>query len=102
MKAAVLYGIGDLRFEEVPLPQVKGGEALIKVKACGICSSDIARIMEKGTYSFPLIPGHELSGEIVESKGSIPGFEEGDRVVVVPLMPCYKCPHPWSVLKKQP
>jgi L-iditol 2-dehydrogenase len=101
MKAAVLYGIGDLRFEEVPLPKIKKGEALVRVKACGICSSDIARIMEKGTYSFPLIPGHELSGEVANIKGDISRFKEetksvnqnGDRVVVAPLLPCYKCPH---------
>jgi len=102
MKAAVLYGIGDLRFEEVPLPQIKEGEALIKVKACGICGSDIARVMEKGTYSFPLIPGHELSGEVAEIREKISSFEKEDkgvsfknrdRVAVVPLLPCHRCPH---------
>jgi len=103
MKAAVLYGIGDLRFEQVPLPQIKEGEALVKVKACGICSSDIARVMEKGTYSFPLIPGHELSGEVVDMRGEISGpekkegkslhFKKGDRVVAVPLLPCHRCLH---------
>jgi len=102
MKAAVLYGIGDLRFEEVPLPKIKKGEALVRVKACGICSSDIARVMEKGTYSFPLIPGHELSGEVREIKGEFSSlkeetksvnFKNGDRVVVVPLLPCHRCPH---------
>ena len=102
MKAALLYGIGDLRFEEVPLPQIKEGEALIKVKACGICGSDIPRVMEKGTYSFPLIPGHELSGEVAQIRGKISSlekeskgasFKNGDRVVAVPLLPCYRCPH---------
>ena len=102
MKAAVLYGIGDLRFEEVPLPKIKKREVLVRVKACGICSSDIARVMEKGTYSFPLIPGHELSGEVanikVENsslKEEVNGvsFKNGDRVAVAPLLPCYECPH---------
>lgn len=102
MKAAVLYGIGDLRFEQIPLPKTKKGEVLVRVKACGICSSDIARVMEKGTYSFPLIPGHELSGEVASIKGENSSLKEetesvnlknGDRVVVVPLLPCYKCPH---------
>jgi len=96
MKAAVLYGIGDLRFEEVPLPQIKEGEALIKVKTCGICGSDIARVMEKGTYSFPLIPGHELSGEVAEIRGKVStleqkgegvSFKTGERGVAVPLLP---------------
>lgn len=102
MKAAVLYGIGDLRFEEVPLPKIKKREVLVRVKACGICSSDIVRVMEKGTYSFPLIPGHELSGEVTEIKGEFSSLKEetksvnlknGDRVAVAPLLPCYKCPH---------
>jgi len=101
MKAAVLYGIGDLRFEEVSLPKIKKGEVLVRVKACGICSSDIARVMEKGTYSFPLIPGHELSGEVANIKGDVSSLKEqtksvnqnGDRVAVAPLLPCYKCPH---------
>ena len=102
MKAAVLYGIGDLRFKEVPFPQIKEGEALIKVKACGICGSDITRVMEKGTYSFPLIPGHELSGEVAEIRGKVSSLEKedkdvsfinGDRVVAVPLLPCHRCPH---------
>ena len=91
MKAAVLHKIGDLRYEEVEIPRLKEGEALIKVKACGVCSSDIPRVMEKGTYSFPLIPGHELSGEVVRIKGTSQGFKEGDRVAVFPLIPCYKC-----------
>lgn len=101
MKAAVLYGIGDLRFEEVPLPKIKKKEVLVRVKACGICSSDIARVMEKGTYSFPLIPGHEISGEVANMKGDVSSLKEetksvnqdGDRVAVAPLLPCYKCPH---------
>jgi len=93
MKAAVLYGIGDLRFEEVPLPKIRKGEVLVR---------DIARVMEKGTYSFPLIPGHELSGEVANIKGDILSLKEetksvnlknGDRVAVAPLLPCYKCPH---------
>ncbi len=102
MKAAVLYGIGDLRFEEVSLPKVKKREVLVRVKVCGICSSDIARVMEKGTYSFPLIPGHELSGEVANIKVENSSLKEetksvnlknGDRVVVVPLLPCHRCPH---------
>jgi len=89
MKAAVLHKIGDLRYEEVEIPRLKEGEALIKVKACGVCGSDIPRVMEKGTYSFPLIPGHELSGEVVKIKGTPQGFKEGDRVAVFPLIPCH-------------
>jgi len=66
MKAAVLHGINDLRYEDVPTPSIKEDEALIKIKAAGVCGSDVPRIMKKGTYKFPLIPGHEFSGEVVE------------------------------------
>ena len=71
MKAYNLYGINDLRYEDIEEPALKDGWALVKVKAAGICSSDIPRIFTKGTYHFPTIPGHELSGvvEKVANKG---------------------------------
>lgn len=93
MKAAVLHGIGDLRYEEVEIPQLKEEEALIKVRACGVCGSDVPRVMEKGGYSFPLIPGHELAGDVVKIKGKAQGIKEGSRVTVFPLIPCLKCPY---------
>lgn len=91
MKAAVLYGIGDIRYEQVKIPQIKEEEALIKVKVCGICASDIPRVMEKGTYHFPLIPGHEISGIVVQKRKGNSEIKEGDRVTIFPLLPCYKC-----------
>jgi len=102
MKAAVLHGIDDLRYEDVPTPIIKEGEALVKVKAAGVCGSDVPRIMKKGTYKFPLIPGHEFSGEVVElrqnhktkslvNEVNTNGFKIGDRVAVIPLIPCLKC-----------
>lgn len=93
MKAAVLYGIGDIRYEEMEIPPVKEGEALIKVKVCGVCGSDIPRVMEKGTYYFPLIPGHEISGEVVKVKGESKEIKKEDRVTVFPLIPCGRCPY---------
>jgi len=93
MKAAVLHGIGDLRYEEVEIPQLKEEEALIKVRACGVCGSDVPRVMEKGSYSFPLIPGHELAGDVVKIKGKTQGIKEGSKVTVFPLIPCLKCPY---------
>lgn len=85
MKAAVLHNIGDLRYEEVPVPSREEGEVLVKVRASGICGSDIPRVFTKGTYHFPTIPGHEFSGEIVE------GNHIGKKVAVFPLIPCRKC-----------
>mgnify|MGYP003596590361 CR=1 FL=1 len=68
MKALNLYGIGDLRLEQVPIPVRKADEVLLRVRAVGICGSDIPRVFKKGTYHFPTIPGHEFAGEIVESE----------------------------------
>ena len=70
MKALNLYGVGDLRYEEVPCPERKPGEVLLKIKAVGICGSDIPRVFTKGTYHFPTIREHEFAGEIVEADDS--------------------------------
>ncbi|MGB9596430.1 MAG: galactitol-1-phosphate 5-dehydrogenase [Candidatus Poribacteria bacterium] len=94
MKSAVLHAIGDIRYEDVPIPKPKDSEVLIRVRSAGVCGSDIPRVMKKGTYSFPLIPGHEFAGEIVEICGSPKNdLKIGDRVAVFPLIPCGKCPY---------
>lgn len=91
MKAYVLHDIGDIRYEEVKNPVLKSDEVLIEVKAVGICGSDIPRIFENGTYSFPLIPGHEFSGCIVEIGAEADPDWLGKRVGVFPLLPCKNC-----------
>ncbi|MCI9577216.1 MAG: galactitol-1-phosphate 5-dehydrogenase [Oscillibacter sp.] len=91
MKAYVLHGIGDLRYEETPLPELRPGWALVKVLAAGICSSDIPRIFEKGTYRFPTIPGHEFCGIVEETAGPEDRQWVGKRVGVFPLIPCRHC-----------
>ena len=91
MKAYQLQGVGNLQFLDVSYPDLKPGWCLVRVKACGICSSDIPRIYTKGTYHFPTVPGHEISG-IVDRV-----FDEehkeliGKRVAIFPLIPCKKC-----------
>ena len=92
MKAYVLHGIGDLRYEDVPLPEFRPGWALVKVLAAGICSSDIPRIFEKGTYHFPTIPGHEFCGRVEAVHDGADRGWVGKRVGVYPLIPCKKCP----------
>lgn len=91
MKALVLHSVGDLRYEDVEKPKPKENEVLLKVKAAGICGSDIDRVFHRGTYSFPLIPGHEFAGQIA---GTGPGVDEsliGKKAAVFPLIPCRKC-----------
>lgn len=83
MKAAVLYKINDIRYDEVPDPVPGIGETLIKIMAAGICGSDISRVFDKGAYHYPIIIGHEFAG-----------FDEntGKKAVIFPLLPCKKCP----------
>lgn len=91
MKANILYGIGDLRFADCPTPAPKAGEALVRVRACGICGSDIARVFTTGTYHFPTIPGHEFSGEVAAVGPGCDAAWVGRRVGVFPLIPCREC-----------
>lgn len=91
MKAWVLHGIDDIRFETVEKPVPGKGEVLVAVRAAGICGSDIPRIYQTGAHVHPLIPGHEFSG-VVEETG--PGADEswlGRRVGVFPMIPCREC-----------
>lgn len=92
MKAYVLHGISDLRYEDVPIPECSSGWGIVKVKAAGICSSDIPRIMTKGTYHFPTIPGHEFSGIVEAVADEKDQHLVGKRVGIFPLIPCRKCP----------
>lgn len=92
MKAAVLHGNEDLRYEEIETPAPKAGEVLIKVKAVGICGSDVPRVLYNGAHFYPIVLGHEFSGEIVEIGEGVDGFAIGDRVAGVPLIPCKNCP----------
>ncbi len=91
MKALVLEDIAKLIYKDVPDPVMKPGEVLLKIKACGICSSDIPRIFTTGTYHFPTIPGHEFSGEIVDCAPDVDRSLIGKRAAVFPLLPCREC-----------
>lgn len=94
MRAAVLYGIGDIRNEMVDIPNISDDEVLINVKYVGICGSDLPRAMISGlsgNTEYPLILGHEFSGEIVEIGNNVSKFRKGDRVAVAPLVPCGSC-----------
>lgn len=91
MKAWVLHGIGDIRLEEVEKPQLAAGEVLVKVKAAGVCGSDISRIYQTGTYHFPTIPGHEFSGIVADLGIGVSSEWKDKRVGVFPLIPCQVC-----------
>ena len=88
MKAANLYAVNDLRYDEIEKPECADDEVLVEIKSCGICGSDIPRVFTKGTYHFPTVIGHEFSGVVVEDKT---GKYDGARVAVFPLLPCFEC-----------
>ena len=91
MKAVRLYAPGDLRVEDVEVPKIKDNEVLIQVMYCGVCGSDIPRVTQFGAHVSPVTIGHEFAGKIAEVGGGVKEFKAGDRVVVPPLIPCYKC-----------
>lgn len=91
MKAWVLHGINDLRFEETNTPIIGEKEVLLAVKAVGVCGSDIPRVFYTGTYSYPLIPGHEFAGQVEAVGAAVDTGWQGKRVGVFPLIPCGEC-----------
>jgi L-iditol 2-dehydrogenase len=91
MQAAVMHSPGDIRLEEVPMPQPGPGEVLLQVEACGVCGSDIPRMLTAGAHRMPLICGHEFSGRISDVGQAVVGFEHGELVSVPPLIPCRVC-----------
>jgi L-iditol 2-dehydrogenase len=92
MQACVLTNVNRLILKEVEKPVPGENEVLLKIKACGICSSDIPRVFQGQVYHFPIVLGHEFSG-IIESVGSnIEKNYVGKRAVGFPLIPCGKCP----------
>src|SRR5262245_12988916 len=104
MKAARLYGIRDLRVEEVPDPTLMPGTALIQIHACGVCPSDLRAYLAprpgSGGMSLPRTPGHEWAGVVValgEPAGRSaddverPAIEVGQRVVADWRYVCGTC-----------
>jgi L-iditol 2-dehydrogenase len=90
MRAGVYREKGIVRVEEVPVPEVAGGEVLIKVAACGICGTDIKKIFHAFVEP-PQILGHELAGTVVAVGLGVTKWKLGDRVMSFHHIPCGKC-----------
>ena len=55
MKAALLYGDEDIRYEDVEVPEVKTGMVKVRVRGCGICGSDVPRVFNEGAFYYTII-----------------------------------------------
>lgn len=89
MKAAVYYGLDDIRIKEVSKPEIGSDEILVEMKACGICGSDLMDWYLESRA--PLVLGHEPTGTIVEAGEKVEGFKPGERVFVHHHVPCLTC-----------
>ncbi len=92
MRAAVLDGPGgSMRVEVVPRPAPRAGEVLLRVRACGVCHTDLHVIKGEVAFPTPCVLGHEVSG-VVEAVGAgVVTCAPGDPVVAAFLMPCGYC-----------
>ncbi|MCX5781662.1 MAG: zinc-dependent dehydrogenase [Elusimicrobia bacterium] len=89
MRVAMYYNNKDIRIEEMPKPKIGSGEVLVKVIASGICGSDVMEWYR--IKKAPLVLGHEISGEIVETGKDVKKYKVGDRVFVSHHIPCNTC-----------
>jgi len=94
MKAAMLYGVKDLRIEDIPVPRVEAGEVLVKVKAATTCGTDL-KILQRGyvekVIKLPTVFGHEWAGEVVEVGEGLEWPAKGMRVRAGNSAPCLRC-----------
>ena len=89
MIACLLKGPGKVVLEEVPRPKLRPGDVIVKLKACGICGTDLEKI--RGELGPAGILGHEPSGIVEQAGPGVRSVREGDRVVAHHHVPCYTC-----------
>jgi L-iditol 2-dehydrogenase len=97
MQALFIDGPKKVRFEDVPIPSILSHEVLIRVHCVGVCATDLEIYdgsmiyFQTGQATFPIIPGHEWSGEIIEIGEDVEGLCIGDRVVGETTISCGHC-----------
>lgn len=91
MKAAVIVQPGKISVEEMPDPVPGEREVVVGVAACGICGTDLHIMDGEFAPAYPIVPGHEFAGEIVEVGSAVTELRVGDRVAVDPSLHCGEC-----------
>jgi len=97
MKQIFMSAPGKIESRDVPIPPVGGADVLLKVKRIGVCGSDIHVFHGKHPYtSYPVVQGHEVSGEIAQVGADVRGFAVGQNATFMPQVwcgNCYPCTH---------
>ena len=91
MRVAMYYSNDDVRLEELPVPTAGPGELLMRVRASGICGTDVLEWYRR--KQAPRVLGHEVTGEVTEVGDGVTGFAPGDRIVTTHHVPCNECHH---------
>jgi L-iditol 2-dehydrogenase len=89
MRAAVATAPGVIRVERRPTPRCGPGELLVRVRGCGLCGSDLAKL--RSAARLPAVLGHEVVGDVVQVGEGVSGLGPDDRVVVAHHVPCFAC-----------
>ena len=89
MRVAMYYSVQDIRIEEMPVPSIGAGELLVRVRASGICGSDVMEWYR--ARAAPLVLGHEIAGEVAAVGDGVGPFRVGDRVFVTHHVACGQC-----------
>ena len=91
MKAIVYEAPRQFKYKDVPEPEIESDDVLVRIDACGLCGTDLHIHVGEFAPSFPLIPGHEFTGEIVALGAEVKDLQEKQRVVGNSNESCGKC-----------
>src|SRR6476620_9958148 len=91
MRAHVFHGVGRTSIEQVPIPEPKPGEALVRVTLTTICGTDLHIVRGEYPVKPGLVIGHEPVGVIAELGAGVTGYKVGERVLIGAITPCGQC-----------
>ncbi len=91
MQVASLTDVGEMRVEEREQPEPGPNEVVLRVGACGVCSTDLHMYHGAFAVDFPVVPGHESAGTVAEVGDNVTRVEPGDRVAMNPTVSCDAC-----------
>lgn len=91
MRAVVFSGPGELRVDEIPEPACGPDDVIVRVAACGLCGTDLRIYRGEYMAEFPVTPGHEFCGTVVDVGNEVSDIRLGDRVTADPNIYCRRC-----------